>query len=307
MGAFIKSEPSQAARHSVTLISDRCMVKLKIILPIIAALILGAAAWYALRPIPAAELLTSLPPGESPTLYLNVKALRAAGLIEKIAGPDTLEDPEYKRFVASTGFDYRKDLDAVVIASRPTDTMMVVTGSFDLDRWATYAKANGGRCAGELCSVQGSTPQRQISWTLLRRRTLGLAVSPDPLAAALLVGNTAPARFPLPGGPAWLHIPGAALRPGGGLPPGVSALLSALEGAYYAQLSATAVEITLRAPCPSDAKAAALAARLTETTQTLRNLLAREKRSPNALADTLAAGEFRSEAQTLQGRWQLKW
>ena len=282
-------------------------MKLRIILAVVAVLLVAGAAWYLLRPIPAEELLTAVPPGEAPTLYLNVKAMRAAGVVDKIAGPDTLEDPEYKRFVAATGFDYRRDLDSVVLVSRQGDTLMVVAGAFDLDRLATYAKANGGRCAGELCTVQGSSAQRQISWTPLRRRVLALAVSPDPMAATLLAGNATQVSFPVPGGPAWLHIPGSALRPGAGLPPGASALLSALEGAQYAQLSATVSEVTLVAPCASALTAAALAARLTETTQTLRNLLAREKTTPNALATALAAGEFRTEGKTLRGRWPLKW
>ena len=283
------------------------MVRSRVILATLAALILGGASWYLIRPVTAADLLAALPSGAAPTLYVNVKVLRAAGLLEKFAGPATLEDPEYKRFVSATGFDYRRDLDAVVIVSRPGDTLMVVAGAFDLARLAMYAKANGGRCAGELCSVQGSTAERQISWTPLRRRVLGLAVSPDPMAATLLAGNTTRPDFPLPGGPVWVHVPGLALRPGAGLPPGLSALLSALEGAQYAQLSASVAEITLVAPCPTQEKAAVLAARLTETTQTLRNLLVREKSQPNALAGTLAGGEFRADATTLRGRWPLKW
>lgn len=282
-------------------------MKPRILLAIVAALILGGASWYFIRPIAAPELLAALPPGVAPTLYLDVRALRAAGVIEKIAGPATLEDPEYKRFVAATGFDYRRDLDAVVVQSRPGDTLMVVAGSFDLDRLAAYAKANSGRCAGQLCSLQGSSPQRQVSWIPLRRRVLGLAVSPDPMAAALLAGNSTHPAIPVPRGPAWLHIPGSALQPGAGLPPGLSALLSALEGAQYAQLSANVSEITLEAPCPSHEKAAALAARLAGTTQTLRNLLAREKSPPNAFANTLAGGEFRADALILRGRWPLKW
>ncbi|MBL0160632.1 MAG: hypothetical protein IPP47_26650 [Bryobacterales bacterium] len=282
-------------------------MKPKIILAILAALILGGMSWYFIRPVTAADLLTALPPGEVPTVYVNVKAMRAAGLIEKIAGPETLEDPEYKRFVAATGFDYRQDLDAVVIASRPGDTMMVVAGTFDLERLATYAKANGGRCAGELCTVQGSTPQRQISWTKVRRRVLGLAVSADPMAATLLAGNAAQPAFPVPGGPTWVHIPGPALRPGSNLPPGVSALLSGLEGARYAQLSATPTEVILTAPCESEAQAGVLAARLTETTKTLRTMLAREKSPAGSLADALAGGEFGTEGKTLRGRWALKW
>ncbi len=283
------------------------MLKPRVYLAIAAALILGAASWYLIRPVTAADLVTALPPGEVPTVYLNVGTLRTAGILEKIAGPATLEDPEYKRFVAATGFDYRRDLDAVVIVSRPNDTLMVAAGAFDLDRLETYAKANGGRCAGELCSVQGSSAERQISWTSLRRRVLGLAVGRDPMAAALLSGNSTKPGFPLPGGPAWVHLPGEALRPGASLPPGVSALLSALEGAQYAQLSATSKEITLEAPCASREKAAELAGRLAEATQTLRNLLAREKSEPNALAGTLVGGEFRADAMVLRGRWPLKW
>lgn len=266
-----------------------------------------AGAWFYFRPLPPRSLLALLPVGDAPIVYFDVKAIRAAGVLEKIAGPATLEDPEYKGFVAATGFDYRRDLDAVLLMSRPGDTLMVVAGAFDLERLAQYAKANGGHCAGELCSLQGSAPQRQISWTPLRRHVLGLAVSPDPMAATLVVGNATPPTFPLPAGAAWAHIPGSALRPGAGLPPGLSALLSALEGAQYAQFTASASEVTLVAPCGSREKATALAARLAETADTLRKLLAQEKSTPNPLATTLVGGVFKADALTLRGRWPLKW
>ncbi len=282
-------------------------MKPKIYCSLIAALILAAAGWYLFRPVTAADLLKTLPPGEAPTLYVNVNALRAGGLLEKIAGPAALEDPEYKRFVAATGFDYRQHLDAVLIRIHPNETFIVAAGSFDLDRLAVYAKANGGRCAGELCAMQGSGADKQISWTPVRRRVLGLVVSADPMAAALLAGNSTPAAFRLPAGPAWLHVPGPALKPGGGLPPGFSALLSALDGATYAQLSASGTEIVLEAPCDSQETAAKLADRLKETTRTLRNLLAREKAEANPLAATLAGGEFHAAAASVRGRWLLKW
>ncbi|MBI5085144.1 MAG: hypothetical protein HZB13_11170 [Acidobacteria bacterium] len=271
----------------------------------------GGVWWFGIRITPA-RMAAMLPPSEAPVLYVDFAALRAAGVLDALAGSAGVEEPEYKKFVEATSFDYRKDLDAALLAFRPGDTLLVVKGSFEAGRLAAYARSNGGRCAGELCSVQGSAPERQVSWIPSRRGGLLLmAVSPDPMAAALLSANAVEPDFTPPPAAMWLHLPGSQLRGGAALPPGLSALLSSLEGAQRALLSAGVAkdgfEVVLDAPCADNGKATEIAARLTRTTDMVVKLLAREgkKPDPSDFSGLLAGGVFEARGAAVRGRWPL--
>ncbi|MBI5283047.1 MAG: hypothetical protein HY858_15280 [Candidatus Solibacter usitatus] len=279
-----------------------------IVLP---ACVAGGVWWFAFRMTPA-RMAAMLPRSDAPVLYLDFAALRAAGVLDALAGTAGVEEPEYRKFVETTAFDYRKDLDAALLAFRPGDTLLVVKGSFDPGRLAAYAWSNGGRCAGELCSVQGSAPERQVSWIPMRRGALlAMAVSPDPMAAALLNTGSAPPAFTPPSSAVWLYLPGPQLRGGAALPPGLSAMLSSLEGAERALLSAGVAqdgfEILLEAPCADNGKAAEIAARLTRTTEMFVKLLARDGKKPDPadLSGLLAGGVFEARGAVARGRWPL--
>jgi hypothetical protein len=274
-------------------------------------LISALALWYFwLRAPGAAELVALLPPEDGPTLAIDVGLLRKTGLLDQLAGQAGLEEADYRKFVTGSGFDYRTDLDFVVLRFRKTDTLAVVAGRFRLPKLAAYAKAAGGRCAGELCSVEGSSKDRQVSWTPLGREMLGMSMGPDPLGAALLGPTTKPS-FSVPRSPVWLHLPGKELRPGAGLPPGLSVLLSDLEGAEEATLSVELrgadFALVLDAPCASGGKAAEVAGRLQATTEMLKKLLARENQQPNPkdLSGVLAGGVFKTEGSAVRGSWPV--
>ncbi|MGJ5816215.1 hypothetical protein [Paludibaculum fermentans] len=270
------------------------------------------AVWWVLwRPATATDLIGLFPDGEAPTLYLDVAGLRSSGVLDLLAGKAGAEEPEYRKFVEASGFDYRRDLDAVAMRVRSTDTLLILKGRFDAARLAAYAKSNGGRCTPDVCTVQGSSPERQISWIPMKRQMLGLAVAPDPLAVALL--NSSPRRIsrPLPESPVWLEVPGSQLHGGPGLPPGLSALLSSLDGADRALLTAgldgIGFALELNATCPEPAKAKEIAGRLTQMTEMFRKLLARENQKPDPadLSGLLAGGEFAAEGLTVKGKWPL--
>lgn len=264
-----------------------------------------------LRPATATDLIGLFPDGEAPTLYVDVAALRATGLLEMLAGKAGVEEPEYRKFVEASGFDYRRDLDAVAMRVRSTDTLLVLKGRFDAARLAAYAKANGGRCTPDVCTIQGSAPERQISWIPMKRQMLALAVAQDPLAVALI--NPAPRSVsrPLPESPVWLEVPGSQLHGGPGLPPGLSALLSSLDGADRAVLTAgvdgVGFALEMKATCPEPAKAKEIAGRLMQMTDMFRKLLARENQKPNPadLSGLLAGGEFAADGLTVRGKWPL--
>jgi hypothetical protein len=276
------------------------------------ATVVGAVAlWYFwLRAPGAAELVALLPPEDGPTLAINVRLLRKTGLLETLAGRAGAEESEYKRFVAASGFNYREDLDYIVARFRPKDSLFIVAGRFDLPRLAQYARGAGGRCAGELCAVEGSSKERQISWTPIGRDTLGMVVGPDPLGAALL-GQSAKPAFTVPQSPVWLHLPGSELKPGPGLPPGLSVLLSNLEGANEAtigvEMQGLDFVLALEAPCPSGGKASEVASRLQATTELLKKLLAREHQQPSQkdLSGVLAGGTFKAEGNVVKGSWPV--
>lgn len=265
--------------------------------------------WQYFRTPDPARLVGLFPPGDAPTLYVNVDALRSIGVLDLLAGKAGAEEPDYKKFVAASGFDYRRHLKAAALRFRRSETLMVIDGEFDFAKLESYAKSANGRCANQICSMTGSTPQRQISWLPLKGGLLGLAVSTDPLAAALLSAVPAPLDHPLPKQAVWLEIPGSELHGGPALPPGLSALLSNLEGAHRATLaivpSASDLSLTLDAPCPNAETATQVVTRLRQNTELFQKLLARENRKPDPadLSGILANGSFHAAGASAQGRW----
>lgn len=254
------------------------------------------------------RLLTCFPAGGYTTLYIDVQTLREAGVLDQLAGAAGAEEPDYRAFVAATGFNYRRDLDAVAVYFAPDARLIVARGRFDRTKLAAYAKAGGGRCAGQLCTVEGSAPDRQISWTPLDGDLLGIAVAPDPLAATL-IGKASRAPEPLPPAPVWLTLPGAALEDREGLPAGFSALLSSLNGASRATFAVNGsdqgFEIRLVAPFDDRLRAEASVKRLREATEALKTLMARAGTplKKGSLAETLTLGSFMADGTRVQGKW----
>jgi hypothetical protein len=257
------------------------------------------------------DMLACLPPGDGPTLFIDVALLRRTGALSLLGFDAAPQEPDYLRFVQSTGFDWRRHLDRAALQFRGDDRFLVVSGRFDRARLASYAASAGGRCAGQICTLQGSAPDRQISFLPLRRNLLAVATSRDPLAAALLSWRASTPGFDPPSTPLWLHLPGSFLQPREGLPPGFSAFLSAMQGASRAiitlELGPSGFEVALAAPCPDPGKARSIAAKLTSSTELLKKLIAREGKipAPTEPAAILSSGAFRADGATARGRWPL--
>jgi len=271
-----------------------------------------AASLIIFRPGPApAAMLACLPPGDGPVLFVNVEFLRKAGVLDRIAGPQGEEEPEYRRFVDATHFDYRHDLDSALVEFRSGTALMVLHGRVDPDQLMRYAWANGGKCAGAFCSMQGSRPERQISFHPLGGRMVALAAGTDPMGAASIKRNASTPGFEPPSAPVWINLPGSALHAEPELPLGISAFLEALNGAQRAlmtlEMTAAGFEITLAAPCDSADKAKAIVDRLSGATAKLQELLARSGTAPDAAspAAVLAAGRFSADQTVVRGRWPL--
>ena len=101
---------------------------------------------------PAGELLSEVPSGAPTLIYIDLAAVRASTFYQHSPdrGPITVPDQDYADFVRSTGFDFEKDLDRVVIASWPSSlgqdqrkTVVVADGRFDLAKIRDYAMRKG--------------------------------------------------------------------------------------------------------------------------------------------------------------------
>jgi hypothetical protein len=100
---------------------------------------------------PGPELLSALPLGAPTLVYLDLAAVRASSFYEHRPdkGPITLPNPDYAEFVGSTGFDFEKDLDRVVVASWPESgkeqrkNIVIAEGRFDRAKIRDYAVRRG--------------------------------------------------------------------------------------------------------------------------------------------------------------------
>jgi hypothetical protein len=100
----------------------------------------------------APELLSEVPAGAPTLVYADLAAIRASAFYQQRPdhGPITLPDRDYADFVQSTGFDFEKDLDRVVIASWPAglsqekkQTILIADGRFDRRKIHDYAVSKG--------------------------------------------------------------------------------------------------------------------------------------------------------------------
>ena len=101
---------------------------------------------------PAPELLSALPAGAPTLVYLDLAAMRASSFYQHRPdkGPIAVPNQDYADFVRSTGFDFEKDLDRVVVASwpapsgkEPKKNVVIAEGRFDRAKIRDYAAQKG--------------------------------------------------------------------------------------------------------------------------------------------------------------------
>jgi hypothetical protein len=283
----------------------------------LAALLLagGAAAWYRIhssrRFFDQRNLLSRFPAEDALAMSIDVSALRSAGLLQQSA---TATEPEYKQFVDSTGFDYRRDLDSLVSSFSRSGTYFIARGRFNWTKLRNYAALQGGSCYQDLCRVQGSRPERHISFLPLRNDALALAVSTNDLAATALTKIGQPVTGDIPTAPAWILVPGTELRRQDALPPEMHLVLSALSSAdrvvitFGPSAGATGpiIEAQLQATCRTQADAGILVSQLRSTTALLKDALLRDKnRSNDEFATALTAGRFDQNDRRVTAHWPV--
>ena len=275
-----------------------------------AMVLIGLAVWLNVRRSSGLssqlDLLSRLPNEPAAVLSVDFSALRRAGLLSAHNIP---LEPEYKKFVDGAGFDYRRDLDFVVASFSGAGEFFVARGHFDWAKLRSYAIKQGGSCYDQLCRLQGSTPERRISFLPLRDNVIGLAVSTDDLAATRLRTPNSALPSQVPDTPAWLSVSGQVLSHPGALPEGIRVALSGLMETDRVLLTAgpgpQGIEARLETTCRTLDAARTLESQLRTTAATLKEATVRNKTGDETLAAVLSAGSFGRDAKKVTGTWRI--
>jgi hypothetical protein len=285
---------------------------------VLAAILVAAiVAWvYWRQPVRsygAAELVQMLPPDHAVHAYLDVALLRSSGYLDLLAGAKANEEPDYKKFVDETDFDYRKDLDAAALAFRNGSVYMALRGRFHWERLRAYAASHGGRCESEtFCSLPSSTEGRTISFYRLGPDLLALASSPDERGAALigpLHWKTPPV---IPPSVLWVSAPPFVFTDVNHLPAGSHSFLSPLaqsQGVTFTMSPASGrnLELRMEVKTATPEAAAEMAKQFTSTTDLFASMLKRDKMAanPSDLSGVLVAGRFSAHDSEVTGVWPI--
>lgn len=250
-------------------------------------------------------LLSRFPVEDAVVMSVDLASVRGAGLLSDSKSP---LEPEYKQFLDGSGFDYRKDLDSVTASFSKSGNFFIARGRFNWPKLRDYAARQGGSCYQDLCRMQGSAPERRISFLPLRDDTMALAVSTDDLAANRLTKEGAPVTAQLPSAPVWISVPGSALHDGSAFPPGLGLMLSALKSAdrlvVTVDLSGTGLAAKMEATCRTKDDARVLASQLRTVTAKLKEALQENKQAQtDELVRVLVGGTFDDSGSHVNGSW----
>jgi hypothetical protein len=253
-----------------------------------------------------------MPQRDAAVLFINVAGLRSTGILEKLVGSTVGEEAEYKAFVQQSGFDYKRDLDRVMVNSAEATTYLLAEGRFEWDKLKKYAQSQGGSCDSDFCTAKGSTPGRIVSFYPVSKNYLAIASSPNPNAARD-INSRSPVKlsYDIPDRPLWLHVPSSVLRRQTELPAGTRLFTRALEPAQRVMFSlgpqAEKFELKMDVTCRTPEDAVVLKNQLEGITKLLQSLITREKQSPSIrdLSGVLTSGSFERAAEHVIGRWPI--
>ena len=141
------------------------------------------------------ELIDLAPADATLVAYADLAALRASPLVQVLAAmaPPSNVDHDYAEFVRATGFDYQKDLDRFVIATRPSaaaETLVFAEGRFDHARIEEYALRSGtllNQNGHTIYVVPSGTAGKKVSLTFLAGNRIALSDGGD-LRSSLATG-----------------------------------------------------------------------------------------------------------------------
>jgi hypothetical protein len=259
-------------------------------------------------------MLTYFPPKAATVAFVDLRTLRDSGLLEKIANSTVSEEEDYKVFVAQTAFDYKNDLDSVLVSSAGDTQLALLTGRFDWKSLISYATSHGGNCRAGFCRIPASRPTRLVSFYAVYPNVMALAISSDEWAAGNVKAQARPrpAVGEIPVQPIWMLVPGSALKNVDSLPTGTRQFAKTLDGAEQVLFalgpSQDRFSVSMDVTCKTDQDAAILRSQLEALTALLKKVIESEKQTPNPgdLSGVLTSGVFQRVDRHVVGSWPIE-
>jgi len=285
--------------------------KIALAVLLLAAIIAGVWWWRASRTFNAQQLIESLPQARATHVFVDVDGLRRSGLLDLIAGSKSAEDPDYKKFIAETGLDYRTDLDAVAAAFSEGNTYLALRGRFVWKKLAGYAQAHGGKCEGPVCFLPATRSGYFVSFTALRPTVLAMAVATDERGVSMIGPQEWRKPPHLPAEPVWVSVPSYSLGDanlGAGTHAFLEPLSQAQEVTFAIGSAPKGFQLRLEAVCATPEIAELMTRRLSASTDLLKKMLDREHMTanPNDLSGVLTAGTFSQQKDHVTGIWPME-
>jgi hypothetical protein len=282
-----------------------------LVVAVCVAAVAVARWWRVSSPYDAGRLISALPADRATVVYLDTEQLRRSGMLALLAGSKAVEEPDYLKFVNDTGFDYRTDLDALAVAFVDNRVFATLRGRFRWKQLTAYAENQGGECHYSVCTMLGSTADRNISFYPLKSDVLAMAISTDPRAVTN-IGPGGHLQMPVPVAPFWISVPAATFNRLDSFPSGTRAFLSPLAHAEKVIFSAgpqgNRLQLRLEVTCATPDAAAELVKQFSGVTGLLKNMIEREHMTPNPrdLSGVLVAGTFEQRHSTVIGTWPVE-
>lgn len=282
-----------------------------LLIAVVCTAVIVGSVWYRSRRLSTAELLKRMPAIDSLVLYIDFERLRQAGLVQLLDGSKAGEDPEYQAFARKTDFHWAQDLDNAILAVAPSGKYIVAQGRFDWKSLRSFAESENGRCFSAMCKMQGSSPERHISFMPLQSNVMAMAIATDDGAVNRLTGWVSGPDPEVPDGPVWLSIPASILK-SEELPEGTVSFARSIADADRVTLAfvpeGNRLAAKLNVLCRNEENAAKMAQDLTRTTEILRSMIAHAHAKPNPadIAGVLSAGSFQSKGRRVLGYWPIE-
>ncbi len=278
-----------------------------------AAAIYGVLVMYRMGADPSvADLLRRMPDTNALTLHVDLKAIRASGMGGLLEGSAVAEEGDYRRFVAESGFDWTRDLDAVTATKAGNDWYLFIRGRFDMERVRNFALARGGACRNGFCEVAGATPGRRVSYFPVTSNLLALATSKGQMSVSRLVQKRKTDwTGGVPEGSAWVSFNGSVLAGDPALPSGgrlFGKVLSETERTTFSVVAGTGgLELSMRAFTKSPGAAENVKSQLEGVTKEFKGYFDRmgQPSRPDDLSGLLLSGQFAVTGNEVSGRWPL--
>ncbi len=277
----------------------------------VCAATLAAVALYRSIPMKPAVMLRRLPTKDSLLVAIDFAALRKLGILQMLDSSPLSRDAEYEKFVEETQFNYTQDLDYVLASFGPAGKYFLARGRFDWKALRAYALGQSGICYNTLCRMQGSTPERHISFYAVQQNLMALAVSQED-DAALRMQQEVATDVPAPDAALWMYLPPSVLKSPEELPEGTVLFARSVDQAKSVTLGfepeGDHIAAKLNVLCNNDNDALVTATELSKVTEVLKSVIAHGGQRPNPRdwSGVLVAGTFQNQGPRVFGHWPIQ-